>query len=77
MNDFIKKERQEEINKLVNCEKLDIKSAMNIIINAVQVSYDKEHFSDFDRYLIDKSITALKDYADSGEDIVIKFKSTR
>jgi len=45
---------------------------MNILINAVQVSYDKEHFNDLDRYLIAKSLTTFKDLADKQEDIVIK-----
>ena len=74
MNKFIKKENQDEIARLVSSDKLDIRSAMNILINAIQISYDKDHFSDFDRYLINKSLTTFKHYADSKEDIVIKFK---
>jgi hypothetical protein len=72
MNKFIEKERKEEISNIVNSEKLDIRTAMNILINAVQVSYDKEHFNDLDRYLIAKSLTTFKDLADNQEDIVIK-----
>ncbi len=66
------KERIEEINELLKAEKLDPTTAMNILINAVQVSYDKDHFNDLDRYLIAKSLNTFKSYADSGEDIVIK-----
>ena len=74
MNKFIETEKKEEISNIINSEKLDIRTAMNILINAIQVSYDKEHFNDFDRYLINKSLTTFKHYADSKEDIVIKFK---
>jgi hypothetical protein len=66
------KERIDEINDLLKAEKLDTTTAMNILINAVQVSYDKDHFNDLDRYLIAKSLTTFKDLADNKEDIVIK-----
>ena len=66
------KERYDEINELIKAEKLEPTTAINILINAVQVSYDKDHFNDLDRYLISKSLTCLKSYSDSGEDIVIK-----
>jgi hypothetical protein len=66
------KERIDEINDLLKAEKLDTTTAMNILINAVQVSYDKEHFNDLDRYLIAKSLTTFKDLADNQEDIIIK-----
>jgi hypothetical protein len=66
------KERYDEINELIKAEKLEPTTAINILINAVQVSYDKEHFNDLDRYLISKSLSCLKSYSDSGEDIVIK-----
>ena len=69
MNKFIKKEKQDEIARLVSSDKLDIISAMNI-----QVSYDKDHFNDFDRYLINKSLTTFKHYADTKQDIIINFK---
>lgn len=74
MNKFTKKEKQDEITRIVSSDKLDIRSAMNILINAIQVSYDKDHFSDFDRYLINKSLTTFKHYADTKQDIIIKFK---
>jgi len=66
------KERYDEINELIKAEKLEPTTAINILINAVQVSYDKDHFNDLDRYLISKSLTCLKSYSESGEDIVIK-----
>jgi len=66
------KERIDEINELLKAEKLDTTTSMNILINAVQVSYDKDHFNDLDRYLIVKSLTTFKDLADKKEDIIIK-----
>ena len=66
------KARVDEINELIKAETLDTTTAMNILINAVQVSYDKEHFNDLDRYLIAKSLTTFKDLSDKQEDIVIK-----
>lgn len=74
MNKFIEKEKRNEIERLVSSDNLDIRTAMNILINAIQVSYDRDHFNDFDRYLINKSLTTFKYYADTGQDIIIKFK---
>lgn len=67
-------ERMDEINELIKAEKLDPTTSMNILINAVQVSYDKEHFNDLDRYLIAKALTCFKDYVDAGEDFTINVK---
>jgi hypothetical protein len=67
-------ERIDEINDLIKVEKLDATTSMNILINAVQVSYDKDHFNDLDRYLIAKALTCFKDFVDSGEDFTIKVK---
>jgi len=66
------KERLDEINEILKSETLDSTTAMNILINAVQVSYDKEHFNDLDRYLIVKALTTFKLIADKQEDIIIK-----
>jgi hypothetical protein len=67
-------EGMDEINELVNAEKLDPTTSMNILINAVQVSYDKDHFNDLDRYLIAKALTCFKEFVDSGEDFTINVK---
>ena len=66
------KERMDEIKELIRAETFDATTAMNILVNAVQVSYDKKHFNDLDRYLIVKSLTTFKMIAEKGEDIVIK-----
>jgi hypothetical protein len=65
-------ERMDEINELINSEKLDVTTSMNILINAVQVSFDKDHFNDLDRYLIAKALNCFKEFVDSGEDFTIK-----
>ena len=62
------RERIDEINELIKAEKLDATTAMNILINAVQVSYDKDHFNELDRYLIAKSLMCFKEYVEKGED---------
>jgi len=64
--------RIDEVNKLIKAEKLDPTTSINIIINAVQVSYDKDHFNDLDRYLIAKALTCFKEFVDKGEDFTIK-----
>ena len=66
--------RIDEINELIQAEKLDPTTSMNILINAVQASYDMEHFNDLDRYLIAKALTCFKDKVEAGEDIIISVK---
>ena len=60
-----------KIDEIVNSERLDIETAMNILINAVQDKYDE--FNDTDKYLIGKSLSTLLSYYESKEDIIIKF----
>jgi hypothetical protein len=60
-----------KINDAVESERLDLATSINILINAVQAHYDS--FSDLDKFLISKSLSTFKSYADSKEDIVIKF----
>jgi hypothetical protein len=67
-------ERIDEVNELIKAEKLDATTSMNILINAIQVSYDKEHFNDLDRYLIGKALNCFKEYIEKEEDIIIKVK---
>jgi hypothetical protein len=68
------KARMEEVRGLVEAEKLDPTTSMNIIINAVQVAFETELFNDLDRYLIAKSLNSFKEYVERGEDIVLKVK---
>ena len=64
-------ERMDEINELIKADKLDPTTSMNILINAVQVSFDKDHFNELDRYLIAKALTKKKKKVDNGEDFTI------
>ena len=64
-------ERMDEINELIKADKLDPTTSMNILINAVQVSFDKDHFNELDRYLIAKALTCFKEKVDNGEDFTI------
>lgn len=66
--------RMEEVKALVDAESIEPTTAMNIIINAVQVAFDSEMFNDLDKYLIAKSLNSFKEYVDKGEDIVLKVK---
>jgi hypothetical protein len=64
--------RLDEINSIIQAEEIDPTTAVNIIINAVQVSFDKEHFTDLDRFLISKALTCLSKKVEEGEDFLIK-----
>jgi hypothetical protein len=66
--------RMEEVNRILEAETIEPTVAINIIVNAVQVSFDKDHFNDLDRYLISKALACLKDKVDAGEDFLIKVK---
>jgi hypothetical protein len=68
--------RMDEIKQLVDAESLDPTTSMNIIINAVQASFESELFNDLDRYLIAKSLNCFKEYVERGEDLVIKVKES-
>lgn len=66
--------RIDEVNQIIEAETIEPTVAINIIINAVQLSFDKDHFNDLDRYLISKALTCLKEKVDAGEDFLIKVK---
>ncbi len=68
------KQRVEEVKALVEAESLEPTTAMNIIINAVQVAFDSDIFNDLDKYLIAKSLNTFKEYVDKGEDVILKVK---
>lgn len=67
-------ERIKEIEEIVKAEKIDPTTALNILINAIQVSFDSDYFNDLDKYLIAKSLNCFKDYVDAGENFLIKVK---
>ena len=60
------------LEKIINSERMEVETAINVLINAVQDKY--EEFSDIDKYLIGKSLSTFLSYYESKEDIVIKFK---
>ena len=66
------KARMDEVKALVEAEKLDPTTSMNILINAVQLAFDSELYNDLDMYLIAKSLNCFKSYVESGEDILLK-----
>ena len=70
----IDEERIKEIEELVEAEKIEPTTALNILINAVQVTFDSDKFNDLDKFLIAKALTCFKSYVDSGENFIIKVK---
>jgi hypothetical protein len=60
-----------KLEEIINSERMDVETSMNILINAVQDKYDE--FSDVDKYLIGKSLSTFLSYYESKEDIIIKF----
>lgn len=66
--------RIDEINSLIKAESIDPTTSINILINAVQASFDKDHFNDLDRYLISKALKSIKEKVDAGEDFLVKVK---
>jgi hypothetical protein len=61
----------DRLENIINSDRMEIETAMNILINAVQEKYDE--FSDLDKYLIGKSLSTFRSYYESKEDITIKF----
>ena len=59
------------LNEIISSERIDVETALNLLINAVQTKY--EDFNDIDKYLIGKSLSTFLSYYESKEDIVIKF----
>lgn len=62
------------LEKIINSERMEVETAINVLINAVQDKY--EEFSDIDKYLIGKSLSTFLSYYESKEDLIIKFKKT-
>jgi hypothetical protein len=59
------------LEKIINSERMEVETAINVLINAVQDKY--EEFSDIDKYLIGKSLSTFLSYYESKEDLIIKF----
>ena len=67
-------EKIKEIEEIVQAEQIEPTTALNILINAVQVTFESEKFNDLDKFLIAKALTCFKNYVDSGENFIIKVK---
>jgi hypothetical protein len=68
------KEKMAEIEKFLDQKEIEPTTAFNILLESINVSYDKEHFNDLDRALIAKALGCFKEYIDRGEDFTIKVK---
>ena len=62
----------DKLENIIVSERMDIETALNVLINSVQSKYDE--FSYIDKYLIGKSLSTFLSYYESKEDIIIKFK---
>lgn len=71
---LIDEERIKEIEEIVQAEQIEPTTALNILINAVQVTFESDKFNDLDKFLIAKALTCFKSYVDSGENFIIKVK---
>lgn len=67
-------EQMREAQEILDADKIEPTIALNILLGAVNASYDKDHFNDLDRALIGKALITFKDLAEAGEDFVIKVK---
>lgn len=67
-------DKVKEIEEIVKAEKIEPTTALNILINAIQVTFDSEQFNELDKYLIAKSLNCFKEYVDAGENFLIKVK---
>jgi hypothetical protein len=67
-------DQMKEIEEILDSEKIEPTTALNILLSAINSSYDKEHFNDLDRALIAKALLTFKDLVDAGEDFIIKVK---
>ena len=61
----------DKLNDIIDSERLEIETALNILINAVKNNYVS--FNDLDKFLIGKSLQTFLDYYERKEDIVIRF----
>lgn len=60
------------IEELLKKDKLDPTTALNILIGAAQVSFDKPHFNDLDRQLLSKALKCFEDKVEMGKNFMIK-----
>jgi hypothetical protein len=65
-------ERLDQINSILQADEIEPTTALNILINATQVSFDKEHFTDLDRFLISKALNCLSKKVEEGQDFLVK-----
>ena len=61
----------DNLENIIKSERMDIETALNVLINSIQSKYDE--FSDIDKYIIGESLSTFLSYYESEEDIIIKF----
>jgi len=67
-------DKLKEITEILNSDKIEPTIALNILISAIQSSFDKSHFNDLDRALISKALDCFKEKLDLGKNFMIRVK---
>jgi hypothetical protein len=67
-------EQMKEAQEILDAETIEPTVALNILLGAVNASYNKDHFNDLDRALIGKALITFKNLSEAGEDFTIKVK---
>lgn len=68
-------EQMDAINKIINTEIVDTTTALNILINVAQITFESELLNDLDRHLIGKAFASIQNSIDTNNDFVIKLGS--
>jgi hypothetical protein len=64
-------EQMEVINDIMKTEVIDTTTALHILINVAQITYDSELLNDLDRHLITKAFISIQNCLDAGKDFTI------
>jgi len=64
-------DKLQEVKNIIEKD-IDPTTALNILISAVQSSFDKPHFNDLDRALIAKALDCLEEKFTKGKNFMIK-----
>jgi hypothetical protein len=67
-------DKLKEISDILKKDEIDPTTAINILISAVQSSFDKPHFNDLDRALIAKALECFEKKIKIGKNFQIKVK---
>jgi len=64
------------INDIINTDIIDNTTALNILINVAQATFDSGLLNDLDRHLIVKAFACIEDSISKCEDFIIKYEDS-